>query len=657
MFEVPDRFVILTIDLLEDLDKAEECFKELLPRPNHGFISLRRAVECHLANLQSFRKEFGQEMKLAMQSFRRMGDEQVLDHVVQSLYDHGYDLEKQETLCSKLQTKYSIAVDLVNVKIPMSDRISDFMAGALDPQIDLSYQFFFVGEPDSVKNRESIKLLKDFTTFAVNSTMTDSKSISFSTIQLDGFCSSFCRPEQCKRWCASCGEEAETMLSDQALRSLMPQQASWCEMPQSRLLLSVRNAPPKLIDVEEIKSPSAVALTEVRASGSEIELILGNESNCGESITHLLRISWETKETESGSTRVVFHHKDFEIHSPDGAHIVLDAGRIYSFQVAAVNSVGVGPFSLKRRAVASGRRLASLFGLPVPVVGPLASGSILSLPESEQNRVPSWRCVEVGVALSSDARYEISAAVFSDVDHNHENFSCFANFYSFNKIHCSIPSRRTSVDILWNVEVISNGRRVAELGKLLQEAPSIKSCREIGADYCHSKDPACVKSCEECASRPHVGSPPNCSSKGSYWTWIGTGSVDSGVEKQEMCPVEPQPYWEDRLLSFRRLAGSLSPSRIVNIRLSWVTGCEREVRAARSELPDNCVHEVKSLVHSPIQQLRSKLNSSVVLVGEVWLLVPNVPAFLNDHQPVFGAQLLEQSSFLWNGWLHACKTA
>ncbi|CAK8985797.1 unnamed protein product [Durusdinium trenchii] len=671
-FELPDRFVTLSIRLLEELDTAEQCLNELSLRPHRGFISLRQAIHCHLENLQDYRKQFRQQLKESTQAFRNDGAEQKLDYLVQSFYESGYSLQETQSLCNKLQTKWSTADDVADFmeqsNLQMGNHISDFIGPSLNPRVHSAYQFLFVGEPDSVENRESVKLLKDFAHLAgqrkrvSGSSCDDCEPVSFSAIQFDSFCLQFCRPEQCQLWCKNCGEGTDlsnsTASSD--LVFLMPQQESWCEVPQSRVLLSVRNAQPQVVNVQHIQPPSSLDLLEVRYNGHEIELILGNQSSCAPPVLrHVLRVSWETKED---SMHLYSQHRDFEIYAPeDAARIVLDAGRVYSFQVAAVNQVGIGPFSSKRRAMAtstsSERRLAAfagLFGLPVPVVGLLASReAVLSLPETKRNRVPSWRCVQVTISLSSDTQEEISGVRFSDAENVHQNLTCAARMSSYNEIHCTIPTRKTSVDILWNVEVLGFDRPIAELGHLLQEAPSVQACREWSqADYCHSIEPTCVKTCADCAARPHAHAPPNCSSvdAGHYWSEL-TGvpvngnrqdEADFELENGEVCPLEPEPYWKEDA-SFRRLTPTHRPapaSLVLDIRL-WRSEVAASCQATSQVAPDKCSRQVVRAVPSPIQQLRDQLNSSVLLIMEAWLMVPEATVFSKDPETLCGAQLLQ----------------
>ena len=660
---LPQRFVSLSLGMLEDLDAAEQCLNKLVLRHHRGFPSLRQNVQCQLDNLKDYRKQFGLRMQVAMQDFRSNGDEQVLDHLVQSFYDSGYSLPDTESICSRLETLFSTADDLDTFmqasELKMASHMSDFISGSWDPQVEFSYMLIFVGEPSISENRDGLNVLQQFAKLAgqnksaqnaaaIRSSCGASGDIcdqmSFTAIQFNSFCLQFCRAEQCRNWCVGCEELATFNSSvNESFRQLFDKQASWCEAPQTSILLSRRNMLPKLIPVQQIQTPKAVEVTAVQVSGSEVDVFL-NESSCDPVvIRHILRLSWEVSALTEGGTARVVQQEDYEIYPPeDAVQVRLDVGRVPSFQLAAVSQAGVGPFSSKRKPLpvvpaSVGRRLepwSGMFGLPVPVVGRLGSReAVLSMLQSQQNRAPSWRYLPVTIVLSSEAKYEISEVRFSDSDGVHENFTCVGFARSFDLIHCNIPVHATSEDILWTFETIGAGRRVAERGVLLQEAPSIAACREWDqAAYCNSIRPACVRSCEECKARPHTVVPPNCSA-GEYWAYATINSSQPDPDPGATCPNEPEPYWGAQLGHLRRIRAIQIPeaSLSLNVRLYRNSGESSSCQAASPPALVRCSREVFHLELSPIQQLRSGLNSSTLLLAaELLLLVTDPAALLAD---------------------------
>ena len=599
-----------------------------------------------------------------MQIFRTSGDEQVLDSWVQGFYDSGYSAQDAEALCSGLRTKFETSDELGSLMqaadISMASRMSEFVGASMDPRMDSSYMLIFAGEP-SMQNRESIKMLKEFTRFAeqrnasIMGPCPGCEAVSFTAIHFDSFCSHFCQPEHCRRWCANC-IKSEHALGSSSLHSSssaapLLQAEEWCKSPQTSLLLSTRNMQPERIAAQKIQIPT-IDVLEVRARGSEVEMVLRGSSCAAFASRHLLRISWESKEVTEEGVRRAFHHQDFEIDNE--ADIALPAGKLYSFQLAAVNDLGTGPFSAKHQARQAERRLGSeeaapqapsrLFGLPVPLIVSLG-------PEDpSQNRAPSWRCTEVTVTLSGDAKEEIALVRFSDFDGMHPNFTCTPPSYSrsFSEIRCTIPARITSLDIFWRVEVFGMDSLVAEAGVLLEEAPSIQACRHWDrALYCDSFEPACVQTCEECAERPHANSSfPNCTSTSAYWGTLSdnpasnatnhTNGTDDAVG--EVCPAEPVPYWEEA--SFRRLSAS---PRVPSTKLFLKFYLRREASphpgspcdTAVAPVPDTCLRQVPSPQLSPIQRLRlDSVSDSVVLAGEILFLVPDVHDFLHSNSQI-----------------------
>ena len=567
--EVPAGFVTATLALLSDMDTSLQCLNELLLEPHHGFLSLTRAANCQIAKLRAYRTHFGGQLKAAMQAYRSAGDLQELDRFIRQHQDSGYSLQDLDRACSELRTQFStadfLASSMMVANLTLSSHLSGLLGPSLDPTVEMSYMLIFVGAPDAAQNRESLQVLADFVNFAERTsqaaTCGDDKlcheSTSFTAIQFDSFCLSFCRPELCRRWLGDCAQEEAASRNPLKKHSAFgPLLASWCEAPQTSVVVSVRNLEPELVPFARIRVPMTRQLADLSVRGDRIELHFREEPDEPWVLHRVLRISWEeAKHTEKGLQRST-HQQDYEMHGLEPTvRVTLRVGRSYSFQVAAVNSVGTGGFSnrMSDRAASAERRLQGTngFRMPVPVVGPHSAGDALSLPSRQQNRAPNWRCFPVAIALSADAVEEIAEVRFYDPEGLRENFSCFSSAASLDLIHCHIPQRAASQDVTWHFDVFGVVKQIAEPGVLLHEAPSIESCRRWDeALYCDSIPPACVPDCYVCATRTHATAAPNCSQTVLNSSWssappspsAGLNSSGSSAEGNNVQTLGPRLF-------------------------------------------------------------------------------------------------------------------
>ena len=169
--------------------------------------------------------------------------------------------------------------------------------------------------------------------------------------------------------------------------------------------------------------------------------------------------------------------------------VSIDRGSLYSFSVAAVAAAGTSPFSkdvsLTGQSCSGGAGRCLQTGLtilPVPVAGERSTRrALLELGREQRDRVPSWLCFAITIALSSPASERLVSVEFADPNNtrtfsqnirrsnfgarqvkrsvkscfsesrksDRKSFTCVGNGDSFDTIHCWIPAARTSADLLW----------------------------------------------------------------------------------------------------------------------------------------------------------------------------------------------------------------
>ena len=682
---LPTSFNLLSLDMFQQLGRSEQCFKRLTELYHHGFPSLVSTVKCYLQSLQDYTLALGTRINEAMQDYRASGSDYVLDDLVQTFYDDGYSWPDMEAVCDGLHTQFATAADLASTLqelagIKMASKPSAFFKSTTDPEIDLVYMLLFVGPPDSIRNRESLHKLQDFV--RISQTMTDSgdlseakchkslagmgcyKHVAFTALQFDTYCQHFCPSQYCQRQChdATCVEEPHS----EAVRPHLPDH--WCQQPYTLMLSSANSAEPVPL-LQALRQPKVPQVANVvfNVTTQQIQIHLAESQDCGQALHYAVQVSWQAMSGQSQQA----YQLEYETHPgarpPHTVRVAFDVGRGYKFSVATVNAAGRGPFSARRSLprMRDGRRLAAsddLESLPIPVVGVRSTReALLSLPPTNVNRVPGWRCFPITIALSSDAFEQISSVTFFDSDHS---FKCLQRsidrLLSRSTWHCNMPAFELAADRLWQFNVTGvSGRLVAAPGALLQEAPSIESCQEWEqAYYCHSIVKSCVSSCGECAARQHaVGLVPVCNrSHGSdedapsaYWEpFKGPATISPGqsfgsnstISNSEVCSKSIK-YWEDDLQTSssrgRHMSGLDAPAARMEIDITIVPGeqiesCRDHVETDIPQSSPACTMFVPRQQASAIQQLIASFsNEAIGLTAEVWLDVPEASKFVQSN--------------------------
>lgn len=359
-----------------------------------------------------------------------------------------------------------------------------------------------------------------------------------------------------------------------------------------------------------------IRLQEVSVADHQIALQLQTESVA---MKYVMRVTWKDQ------TRRI-HKTDLQVVAPQyRGRMSFDVGREYSLSIAAMNGAEVGPFSnahAARIVQSSARRLSSSRDFKaVAVAGKRSTREIiLSLPLSEVNRIPSWLCFPVTIALSVAAVEEISDVIFVDEDSSRENFTCVAQFVSLDAIDCWISAAETFKDIVWQYHVRGvSGKDLAE-GKLIQEAPGISSCLKWESAYfCDSLTPSCVRNCQVCALQPHAEKVPICESgggDGGGWSWNQT--FGNQTDRVGQCEGR-------RLSSTGNDVSFLSPVRDMDLKVHFSLQDQQQQPSAISK---SCSRFVP--IGTALERLRIDSNSLAVITGQLFLEVPDILFFVNS---------------------------
>lgn len=362
-----------------------------------------------------------------------------------------------------------------------------------------------------------------------------------------------------------------------------------------------------------------IILQEVSVADHHIALQVQTETLA---MKYVMRVTWKDQ------TRRI-HKTDIQVVAPQyRARMSFDVGREYSVSIAAMNGAEVGPFSKAHTArilQSSARRLSSSRDFKaVAVAGKRSTReTILSLPASEANRVPSWLCFPVTIALSVAAVGEISDVIFVDEESSRENFTCVAQFASLDTIHCWISAAETFKDIVWQYQVRGvSGKDLAE-GKLIQEAPGIDSCLKWESAYfCDSLTPSCVRNCQVCALQPHAETIPICETggggggDGGGWSWNQTFGNQTDTIGQ--C--------EGRRLSTGNDLVFISPVRDMDLKVHFSF---QEQQQQSSAISKSCSRFVP--IGTALERFRIDSNSLAVISGQLFLEVPEIFALMNSN--------------------------
>ena len=218
--DLPERFVSLALQMFQELEDAEACWKELQSFSTHGFLSLASTVNCNLWNIHDYRIEFGKVLHAAIARYRSTGETLVLDEALQSFHDAGFSALDTDGACEALHADFIAAKSLSSfmeaaASLRMASRFSDFAKILWSPDKDLVYMLVYVGSPGS-ENKGSLDLLKGFVNVAAelqrdtasphcirNGTGQQEcfKDVAFTLVQFDTFCQQFCPAQHCKQWC------------------------------------------------------------------------------------------------------------------------------------------------------------------------------------------------------------------------------------------------------------------------------------------------------------------------------------------------------------------------------------------------------------------------------------------------------------------------
>ncbi|CAE7791996.1 unnamed protein product [Symbiodinium sp. CCMP2592] len=656
--DLPERFVSLALQMLQELEDAEACWKELQSFSPHGFLSLASTVNCHLWNIHAYRIEFGKVLHAAIARYRATGETLVLDEALQSFHDAGFSASDTDGACEALHADFLAASSLASfmeaaASLRMASRFSDFSKILWSPDKDLVYMLVYVGSPGS-ENKGSLDLLKGFVNMAAefrhdnasphcirNGTGQQEcfKDVGFTLVQFDTFCQQFCSAQHCQQWCQheNCTHQTVSGLSFE-----MPDEL-WCQSPYSVVMRGHKHQRPELVDEHLLALPKLEVTLE---EGQDLrqEAVLDVEMDCAppDVLNYILRVSREVSRTLdpfTGRTVRKYAQIDYEVQAGDLQVVLsIDRGSLNSFSVAAVAAAGTSPFSNEVSLTAqscssgAGRCLQTETGLtilPVPVAGERSTRrALLELGREQRDRVPSWLCFAITIVLSSPASERLVSVDFVDPNNTRKSFTCVGNGDSFDTIHCWMPAARTSADLLWQYRIKGDsGAAVAEEGTLIQEAPSIEACRRWEqAYYCHSSEPVCVQNCHQCSARKHApGRAPNCEEPGAYWAALEFPETTGGVAGSQNESGNGQAcslpkYWELGLE--RRLSGSVAePTRDdikVKLKIQSRSMCPTRRDVVRGQ---TCSNFRPAALTTSLQQLKAKLhhNHSLLLSGEVHL--------------------------------------
>ncbi|CAE7229649.1 unnamed protein product [Symbiodinium sp. CCMP2592] len=656
--KLPPRFTRLALALLEEVDESEACFQDLLKLPHRGFLSLKSNAQCLLQNLQFYRQHFSHQVEKAMKDFRSTGHEYVLDEALQR-FNRSFALEPMHSVCERLHAEFVAAevfdVSLRQLRLEIATTITDF-AQPLAAQSEM-YVLLLVGHPSSGQNA---RLLHSLTAMAKNmerqkhsaesslkcSPLQNYSSCnpglsSFRLIQFDEFCLHFCQPRHCSQFCQ--GDDCYYMpgaLDGMPGDSFLQLPESWCHSP-STLLLRSTGKELALMRSQELHVPSMPQVAHAELHYAELQIAIALQApvtpcvqNLGsvEPVHHyVLRASWI--DSGKGAT----YHQEIEAKPQQQgptrqmtATLGLVAGRQYFLSLAAVSAAGRGPFarvSLDDESNAtnetSPRRLfnTGVFSQAVAITGPFSAGHVvLSLPPEQQNRLPSWRCFPMTVALSSAVPEDIHRVDFETMDATDLNsMHCSPKSTSRSEISCKKVGRAIEADVIWKLKVVSvSGNLLAE-GMLREEAPSVSTCWEWDrAQYCNSIVPACVKSCQECSVRSHLGDKPDCNASEAWQ-----------LQTQEICLADAEDIKHDS----RRMS-DVSDLAVQYVRSYDITISEPLPQC--SEMPpspkaESCSRFEVSEKMGIMDSLTSSLsNVTEIFLGELWFWASDASSFISN---------------------------
>ena len=334
--DLPERFVSLALQMLQELEDAEACWKELQSFYPHGFLSLASTVNCHLWNIHAYRIEFGKVLHAAIARYRSTGETLVLDEALQSFHDAGFSALDTDGACEALHADFLAAKSLASfmeaaASLRMASRFSDFSKILWSPDKDLVYMLVYVGSPGS-ENKGSLDLLKGFVSMAAefkrdtasphcirNGTGQQEcfNDVGFTLVQFDTFCQQFCSAQHCKQWCQyeNCTHQTVSGLSFE-----MPDEL-WCQSPYSVVMRVHKHQRPELVDEHLLALPNLEVTLE---EGQDLrqEAVLNVEMDCAppDVLNYILRVSREVSRTLdpfTGRTVRKYAQIDYEVQAGD----------------------------------------------------------------------------------------------------------------------------------------------------------------------------------------------------------------------------------------------------------------------------------------------------------------------------------------------------